>query len=257
MYDAYERYALYWVPSAEDPVARLGRDWTGWCADRGERTPRRPIPGIGACAASLVAETARHGLHGVLVAPFRPTSPRAVWALEQALDHVACASAPVRLPGLRPALVEGRVALVPRRLPADLDCLMGRVRAALHGLGGPPAVAPIDLRRILSGNFRPGVLTGDRFHLPLTDAVEPETGAAVLARLGPLTEMIVTRSLVIEEVALMGDPGGRRPLRVLRRYPLLACESEARIGAALETRGPRVFLSLLERMRRHGAAAFA
>jgi len=257
MYDAFDRYALYWVPSSEDPVARFGRDWTGWCADRGEHAPRRSIPGLAPCAPGLLRETARHGFHGVLVPPFRPVSPRAVWALEQALDHVATVSAPVRLPGLRPAVVEGRVALLPRRVPADLDILLGRARAALYGLRERGGAGAADLAARLCGPFGAVTLSGDRFHIPLTDPVAPDTADRLVAALRPAADLVGAQRPAIEEVALMGDPGGGRPLRVLRRYPLLACESEARAGATLETRGPRVFLALLERMSLGGAAAYA
>lgn len=231
MYDAFERYALYWVPTVDQRIARFGLEWTGWCAETGEHHPRRPIKGIGGQGGSPAGALARHGLHGVLAAPFELARGRNVWALEQALDHVAGVSAPVRVPALRAAVVGGRISLVPQRPVELLDGLIGRVRAALYGLVAPESDAAAE----------------ERFHIPLCEATSTVASDAALERVQAMTERLRLAPLRIGDVALMGDPGHGRPLRVLRRYNLSAWEPEPARRGALEARGPQLLAGIMER----------
>ncbi|MEO1599392.1 MAG: DUF1045 domain-containing protein [Pseudomonadota bacterium] len=246
MYDAYERYALYWVPTPDQAISRFGLDWTGWCAETGEYHRRRPVAGAAKTAGLSAGETARHGLHGVLAAPFALAPGRNVWTLEQVIDHVAGASPTIRVPSLRATVIAGRVALVPLRPLEMLDGLIGRTRAALYGLTErEPEPAPSALR-VETGNGTTE-MTADRFHIPLTDQLDAGMAEAKLEVAEALLERLNFAPFRIGDVALMGDPGAGRPLRVLRRYTLAAAEpTPARLGG-LETRGPQLLAGLIER----------
>ncbi|MEM9145349.1 MAG: DUF1045 domain-containing protein [Pseudomonadota bacterium] len=250
MYDAFSRYALYWVPTPELALSRFGLDWTGWCAESGEHIRRRPIAGIAQSQGLSAGGLSRHGLHGVLAAPFSLAPGRNVWALEQAVDHVAGTSAAIRVAQLRPAMVGQRIALVPHRPIEMLDGLIGRVRAGLYGL---TALEPADERRGRRSGFGLGpaktgsALSSDRFHIPLTDPIVPERIDRAMAVVEALLERLRLSPFRIADLALMGDPGGGRPLRILRRYGLSGSEAEISPFGGLETRGPQLLAGLVER----------
>lgn len=271
MYDAFERYALYWVPTPDQSISRFGLDWTGWCAETGEHHARRPIAGLGPAAGLEAGDIGRHGLHGVLAAPFALARGRNVWALEQAVDHVASTSAPIRVPAVRAAVVAGRIALVPRQPVETLDGLIGRVRAALWGLAavaetgaeaadaaadgaplGAPGMATEPAGRpagedaaLAAESDRPS----DHFHIPLTGPIAPGAAGAALTAVEALLARLSLTPLRIGDLALMGDPGSGRPLRVLRRYSLSAADPEPALRGVLETRGPQLLAGLIERTR--------
>jgi hypothetical protein len=78
-----------------------------------------------------------------------------------------------------------------------------------------------------------------RFHMPLTDQLGLETAFEVMEELRPMLEPLLDQPRRLHEVALMGDPGEGRPLRVLQRYDLR--DTPVRHGAnPLPCHGPHV-----------------
>ena len=66
------RYALYFAPTPDTALARLGARWLGRDARTGETLEQPAIAGIDARAfAAMTAEPARYGFHATLKPPFR------------------------------------------------------------------------------------------------------------------------------------------------------------------------------------------
>lgn len=252
MFDDFQRYAVYWVPRRPDPLGPFGDAWTGWCAEYGEHRPRSDFPDLPAFTRHLC----RHGLHGVIRAPFSLAPGRSLFAVEAALDEIAEETVALQLPRLELAVVEGRVALVPARGSDALATLVTRVSEAIAPLAkpdrssrcngvadGPPPVVTDD--SVVP--FRPG--EAHRFHLPLTDPQPLEQAHALMAALAPIVEPLLGTARRLSMISLMGDPGGGRPLRALENYSLL--DSPLRPGArALPSHGPQVLAPMPGKVRR-------
>lgn len=233
MFDAYRRYALFWVPAADDPLAAFGHDWTGWCAESGERRERRPIPGIGSMLDGLTQELALCGLHGVVAGPFTLRGPAAFWALETALYRITAEMRPFSVPGLRALRLGNRVALVCAVPGLPADRMVRRARVALsivvedgdgERVSGSPGIHPRP----------PEPRAADRFHLPLTDPVEDGAAARLIDALDALLDARRIGPVEVRDIALMGDPGEGRPFTVLRRYAF-----GHGAGGEADGRGPR------------------
>jgi len=255
MTDDFERYAVYWVPRRSDALTRFGFDWTGWCAEEGELRPRSNDYGRIADFASISAHSWRHGLHGVIKAPFRLAEGQSQFALEHQLGCLADENVRVTLPHLQLAVVGGRVALVPKEHCPELSTLVVKIceslmrldarpveqfrRKVVNGFTESPADSPL-LGAGAYGADRVIQLPASdalRFHIPLTDRLALGEAFDVMEHLRPAIEPMLSAPRWLRDLALMGDPGGGRPFRVLERFELR--EYPMRPAAhAMPTHGP-------------------
>jgi hypothetical protein len=253
----FEKYAVYWVPKGTDALARFGTSWTGWCAERGEHRPRGEFPGVSAAVPAITRQVWRHGFHAVIKAPFRLQEGRSRFSVEHALARVIEESVAFRLPSLRLAVIGGSVAaLVPHQDCAALGALVDRVGEAMAPLEtAPPANGFAEtpaLDGIAVGTIGEGIESlvqlpatdAHRFHMPLTDRLPLETAFRVMEELQPLLEPLMGEPRRLHDVALMGDPGEGRPLRVLQRYDL--SDAPLRRGAnPMPCHGPYMLAPML------------
>lgn len=234
MSDVYERYAIYWVPAPPDPLAAFGCRWTGWCAEDGTRGERDGWPGAAGFAPEITAGLRRHGLHGALLAPFRLSGRHGRFALESVVEAVAARRIAPALPPLVPEVLGGRVALVARPRSAAIEALAVAFRTAIAP--GISAKAFADAPTVVPGVDARAASAARPFHVPLTDVLAPGEAEALLPALARLVDPLLAQPRRIADVALMGDPGGGRPLRLLERFPLRGEDADA-ISGALPVRG--------------------
>lgn len=195
------------------------------CRQRRALRPARPGP---ACqrdhhrAAAL--RLPRHAEAALRLAPRR--TPQ---ALGQALADLAGNLAPVSLPGLRLARIGGFLALVPEGDAAPLAALAARVVAELDPFRAPLTGSEIARRRPerLSPRQRelldlwgyPFVMEEFRFHLTLTDRLEPACADRTEAALTAFFAPVLPRPFQLRDLCLFGE--GRDGLfRLLHRYTL-------------------------------------
>ena len=252
----FEKYAVYWVPRSADALARFGVSWTGWCAEQGEHRPRGAFPGVAVDVPAITRQVWRHGFHAVVQAPFRLQGGRGRFAVEHALEQVIEESVAFRLPRLRLAVIGGSVAaLVPHRSCAALGALVTRVGEAMAPLGATPtdgfaearAPAPVPNDIVVEdvdSLVQLPAADAHRFHMPLTDRLGLETAFEVMKELRPLLEPMLDETRRLHDVALMGDPGEGRPLRVLQRYELRATP-QRRGTNPLPCQGPHLLAPML------------
>lgn len=244
MFDDFEGYAVYWVPRRSDPLAAFGAAWTGWCAESGDAQPRGDFAELGVDVAAVTRELHCHGLHGVIRPPFRLAPGRSRFSVEHVLDALAESLVAFRLPPLQLTVMEGRVALVPAQSCGPLAALVTRVTDALAPLVARPAAVNGFAEARASAGLPAGDTmafraAGQRFHVPLSDPMPVERARTLKAALAPLVAPKLGAPRRLGELALMGDPGGGRPLRVLQRYALR--DWPLRRGAeALPSHGPVV-----------------
>ena len=251
MFEDFERYAVYWIPRFPDPLGPFGDSWTGWCAEHGERHARSDFPDLPA----LTRRLCRHGLHGVIHAPFRLSRERSIFAVEDALDEIAEETVAVRIPPLELAVVEGRVALVPSHASVALTALLDRVASMLEPMVEPAAEA-VDAPALSAGGdslvpFRSGA--AHRFHLPLTDPRPIDEAYRLKEALAPVVAHVLDVPRSVSVISLIGDPAGGRKLRALESYGLL--DSPLRPGArVLPSHGPQVLAPMPQGRRKSDMA---
>jgi hypothetical protein len=247
----FERYAVYWVPKRVDPLAQFGISWTGWCAEQGEPRTLGSFGGFGLNIASITRHTRRHGLHGVVKAPFALGDGRSRFSLEHSLGRLVEESVSFKLPRLELGVVDGRVSLVPKPNFPALGELVSRIDEALAplGSGGPASgfaespVTGLGTARARDADAIVQLPAGEahRFHVPLTDPLGVETAFQVMENLRPILEPALEHPRRIQDLALMGDPGGGRPLRVLLRYDLRDTPLR-KASSALPCQGPEMLV---------------
>lgn len=133
-----QRYAVYFTPKPETPLARFGAAVLGYEADAGERVPHLDWPGIDPTALeAITAEPRRYGFHATLKAPFRLAEGFAEEALADAVRALAASQPVVPVGRLRPVLLGAFVALVPAEPSRRLDLLAAECVAALDRFRAP------------------------------------------------------------------------------------------------------------------------
>ncbi|WP_292554746.1 DUF1045 domain-containing protein, partial [Mesorhizobium sp.] len=122
------RYAIYFTPSQDEPLARIAANWLG-------RDPfgaaTRPVEAVGELSAAEVAfhtaSARRYGFHATLKAPFRLAGNETEASLRAALDSFAEGTQAVIIPRLVVGQIDGFFALVPEAPVPALNRFAGDV----------------------------------------------------------------------------------------------------------------------------------
>jgi hypothetical protein len=255
MSDEFEKYAVYWVPKRTDALARFGVFWTGWCAEQGEFRARGEFGSFSFDVAAVTRQLRRHGLHAVIKAPFRLGTRRSRFTLEHTLADLIEDSVSFRLPRLHLAVVDGCVALVPRQNCTALGNIVACIEEAIAPLdtaapsngfaeAAMPSTAPEGIvYEEAKAVVQLPAADAHRFHMPLTDQLGLELAFRVMEELQPLLEPMLDDPRALDDIALMGDPGQGRPLRVLQRYDLRDTPL-CKASRALPCHGPHVLVPM-------------
>lgn len=223
-----ERYAVYHAPRpgalAECAAAWLGRD-----AETGAAVAHPDLPGLPRPLADLTAEPRRYGFHGTIRAPFRPAPGVTGADVAQAVAALAARLPPARCEGLRLADLHGFLALVPRGDDGAIRALAAAVVEGTDALRAPLTPAEIARRRpdrltarqraLLDRWGYPFVMEEFRFHLTLTDRLDPAEAPAVAAVLAAHMAPVLPAPFAIDDLCLFGQDGTGL-FRLLHRYPL-------------------------------------
>ncbi|MGE0313575.1 MAG: DUF1045 domain-containing protein [Lautropia sp.] len=188
------RYAVYWMPTPEDPLAVIGREWLGRDAANGNAVGGPPAGLRAAVWRKLVAGPARYGFHATLRAPMRLVQGAGEADVLAALHRLARTLTPVALPRLGVSWLGEALALRPFDgegavlNSAPLRDFAQAVVEAMDPLRAAPTAS--DLARhdlgALTGRRRelllrwgyPHVAEQFRFHLTLTGALGGKTAAS-------------------------------------------------------------------------------
>lgn len=224
----FRRYAVYWTPAPETPLARFGAAWLGWDVATGAPASRLAtsldLPAI-------TKDPSKYGFHGTVKPPFRTDADPAMIA--DAAEAVADAAAPVVAPPLRLARLGGFLALIPSAHDEALAALAFRFVEGLDPFRIAPGEAELARRRAAGLSERqeemlaqwgyPYVGPEFRFHLTLSGRLDPATADAVEAALAPEVAAFTAAPLEIRDVTLCGEiDGGSHDGRfaAIRRIPL-------------------------------------
>lgn len=218
------RYALYYAPAPGTLFHRLGSEWLGRDAWTGEALRQPAIEDL----ASLTAEPRRYGFHATLKAPFELAKARQ--ELTAFAQDFAARQAPMMLPKLRLAVLDGFLALIPdvetdqlQQLAAccvmDFDSFRGPLRQEEIARRHRAGLSQRQNRLLLNWGY-PYVLDQFRFHMTLSGKLP----AADLARLMPQAEThfapVIGVPLRLEAVTIFCEAETGAPFRAEERFTL-------------------------------------
>jgi hypothetical protein len=225
------RFAIYYAPSRTSPWWDAGCRWLSRDPESGAVLAPPVIPALAARlrdVPGLSRSPQRYGWHGTLVAPARSVAHTTLvdivrraraWAARQsAFDLTVEAAALEQFVAIRPATAEGAAAI--STLAADALHEFAPLRAMPSEQDRQRRLAA-DLnarqRELLERWGYPYVLDEFRFHMTLSDSIEPDDRAALidwwrpqLAELGPMP---------IDSAALFVEPQPGKPFVLAARLP--------------------------------------
>ncbi len=182
MTDMLVRYAVYWAPRPNSPLARFGNGWLGRDPDPAGGEPAFPLGAPPDAWRELVAEPSTYGFHATLKAPFRLAPNRSAADLAAAVAQLAAPLRPIDAVVLHLAELGRFLALVPTSRRREIDLLAGYCVEALDEFRAPPDDAELARRRaagltprqerLLARWGYPFVFPEFRFHMTLTTAME-------------------------------------------------------------------------------------
>lgn len=224
------RYAVYYAPEDDSPLARFAREWLGRDACTGNTHPQPALSDIPAEALqAMVAPAARYGFHGTLKAPFYLSSEDREGALIQALETFAAQESAFRLPKLVLRSMGAFLALVPETPYEALNALAQR--AVRHfDTYRRPASTQEKQRRLAKGLSQrqielldkwgyPYVMDEFRFHLTLTGPIkDAQLRSRVIQALERRLANLDLDGVAIASVCLFTQAGVDRPFNCQKRF---------------------------------------
>lgn len=227
------RYAIYWTPRADTPLAAFGRAWLGRDVETGAVTaPPTSSDLVEQSWRVAIADAALYGFHATLKPPFRLAAGHDVATLEAAAHALAAtACRPLKL-RLKLAELDGFLALVPVGSRAEIGELAARCVAGLDMFRASADATELARRRaaglthaqesLLQRWGYPYVMDEFRFHMTLTRRLAPQARSLFRRVLEPLALDACAEPAEISELCLFEQASPGAPFMLRRRYPFAA-----------------------------------
>ena len=225
----FVRYAIYYTPQPGAPLATFGRSWFGRANDGATLQAFSDTGLVGLAAAKPISTPSRYsGLHAVFKAPFCLRDGMGLDALKARLISFASRRKQVETGPLTLARAGTYLVLRPIKPTPALDWLSAQCVAAFDGFAESPPCTNVpqgvplnDHQRLLLKSFGdPHVLSEYRFYITLTGPLDAAHLERVSQALWPMLEEICASGVTVDGLSLLGEAGGRAPLRLIGRYRL-------------------------------------
>lgn len=219
------RYAIYFTPPADAPLAEAGASWLGRDAFSNTLVPRPTSSTLSSAEIAYhTAAARRYGFHATLKAPFRLAEEQTEAALEQALATFCAETGPVIVPRLVIGQLDGFFALLPETRSLELEALAGDIVVAFEPFRAPAseaeierrnpdALGPAGLRNLCRWGY-PYVFESFRFHMTLTGRVIPQERERVAIALGEHFSAALRNPVSIGSLALFVEPEPGAPFEI-------------------------------------------
>jgi len=226
------RYALYYAPRAEEPLAVAASGWLGRNADTGEARPLVPVSGVSdERLSAIVADPRLYGFHGTLKPPLALAEGATERDFVEAVGTFAATERQIDVPTLVLAELHDFLALVPAERCPALQDFSDRCVVEFDEFRRPADEAELARRRAADLTHRqedlllrwgyPYVLEQGRFHLTLTGKLkEPRERSLVLDELRRRFMAFLDRPPAVRDLCVFRQPAPGRPFTVLARFRL-------------------------------------
>ena len=224
------RYAIYTVPSVEQPLWRMASTWLG--RDPGtevETAPDLPLWLARDRWREITREPRHYGFHGTLKSPMTLAGGRTPDGLAAALSLFAAESPPLPPIALQVAALGGFLALVPREPSAALKRLADLAVERFDRFRAPSTPVELARRRQVPLSTRqeeylarwgyPYVFDEYRFHMTLTSRLPDAERARVAAYLTDLLAPALAQPISLT-LALFAQNDRETPFHLVRRLRL-------------------------------------
>lgn len=237
------RVAVYAAPgSGKDPygAALLERAeaWLGRAVDGRPVAAGTPGGWTREAVDTLTVEARRYGFHGTLKAPFRLAEGRSLAEFDDAVAGFAAGRADVLIPRLALTRMGRFFALTPGVDAAPLYALADAAVTVLDGFRASltktelarrkPETLTHRQRELLARWGYPYVFDQFRFHLTVTDQIQPERQDEVETVLRDWFADSLNRDIAVDVVAIFVEPGPGAPFELHATYPLRTHPDPAR-----------------------------
>ena len=224
------RYAIYFAPDADTPLARFGAAWLGRDAEAGGSLAQPAVPGFSAERLERITETPRgYGFHTTLAPPMRLAEGCTRAMLDRALAAFAATRRPFHAPPLRLAAIDRFLALVLSGESAAMQGLEDDIIRAFYRFRAPPEPVEYIRRQAATHTPRqeellrqwgyPFVLDEFRFHMTLSNTLDGTVLRSLRMALEPLAAPVCAAPLAVTGFALFEQAEPQAPFRLTRRYP--------------------------------------
>ncbi|WP_299283975.1 DUF1045 domain-containing protein [uncultured Tateyamaria sp.] len=214
----YRRYAIFYTPGPNTPLARFGAEWLGWDSATGRACAHPDVAGLD--VAQITETPRKYGFHGTIKAPFRLAEGCSAHTLGDALRAFCAQRAQVEITGVTLARLGRFLALVPDGPQPALAAMAGEAVKIFDPFRAPLTAAELAKRRQSRLNAAqeanlvrwgyPFVLENFRFHMTLTGRLAKEETGKVEAALGDLLRPLDLSPHVMTGLTLLGeDDAGR------------------------------------------------
>ena len=247
------RYALYFTPPKGSALARFDTLWFDAARaarpshphDLRTRHPEkarrdRTVSPVGLPLnrqAAITAAPAIYGLHVTLKAPFMLATGRTPTHLLHMARRFAQRCRPVQLPHLRLSELDGFLALRTISECPQAAALAASCVRYFDALRAPPSAEEVARRRthgltrrqdaLLSQWGYPFVFDAWRFHITLTNRLNPACRQEVAHKLAPLVRMVACQALLLDAVAVCVQESPQQRFRTLARFRFASARSRA------------------------------
>ncbi|MDB5619377.1 DUF1045 domain-containing protein [Tardiphaga sp.] len=228
----FPRYAIYYAPPADAPLACFGANVLGYDAFVGQDVPfpDRLVADIPDWA-ELTQDPRKYGFHATLKAPFALAPGIGEAGLIAAFDRFA--ATPRAIPVIAPVVrgVGGFIAIVAAEPVAELhalaqecvetfDPMRAPMTAADRARRKPETFTPRQAEQLDRFGY-PFVCDDFLFHMTLTGRLPPPRGAEVLARLQADFAALALTTLRIDRIGVFRQPDAKSRFRVLHEANLI------------------------------------
>ena len=225
------RYAIYWTPDPDGPLAAFGASWLGHDPVAPHPPPRMAVPGIDGHEQDAATQSPRrYGLHGTLKTPFALAAGARADDLEARLATFAAAMAAFPVPALQLADIKGFLALVPSAPCRAIGTLADAAVRTFDDLRAPAPEGELARRRRSGlsprqeGNLvrwgYPYVFEDFAFHVTLTERLDEAGRARFRSVLEPLVAPFCAAPWTFDAVSLLRQEGPKAPFVLVRRFAL-------------------------------------
>ncbi|RUU77435.1 DUF1045 domain-containing protein [Mesorhizobium sp. M7A.F.Ca.MR.362.00.0.0] len=225
------RYALYFTPRQDEPLARIAADWLGRDAFGAATRPVEAVADLSAAEVAFhTASARRYGFHATLKAPFRLAANETEASLRAALDQFAEATPVVTIPRLVVSQIDGFFALVPEgpvpalnRFADDVVRDFDRFRAPLSEAEierrSPDSLKPAEFRNLCQWGY-PYVFETFRFHMTLSGRAGSQESPRLRAAIDSLFAEVLQQKVLVDALTLFVETEPGAPFMVLSHHAL-------------------------------------
>lgn len=225
------RYAIYYTPRPDAPLARIAADWLGRDPFGGAVRPVTSVAGLSLQEVAFhTASPRRYGFHATLKAPFRLAPGETEASLRAALDAFARQTPAVTIPRLVVSQIDGFFALVPAAPLQPLNGFAGEVVRAFDPFRAPLTDAEIERRNpdsLKPAEFRnlcqwgyPYVFETFRFHMTLSGRAAPQESPRLRAAIEELFSGVLVHPVPVDALTLFVESEPGAPFMALSRHEL-------------------------------------